>query len=67
MMNFEKRQKEMVTKGISSFWSNKGRADILDYVSQRLSEIEIEPLYSEEEMWSEEYQPMTLEEDENCN
>lgn len=44
--------------------TKEGLDDILDYVSQRLSEIEIEPLYSEEEMWSEEYQPMTLEEDE---
>ena len=38
--------------------------DILDYVSQRLLEIETEPLYTEEEMWSEEYQPVKLEEEE---
>ena len=44
--------------------TKEGLDDILDYVSQRLLEIETEPLYTEEEMWSEEYQPVKLEEEE---
>lgn len=44
--------------------TKEGLDDILDYVSQRLLEIDMEPLYTEEEMWSEEYQPVKLEEEE---
>ena len=44
--------------------TKEGLDDILDYVSQRLLEIETEPLYTEEEMWSEEYQPVKLEKEE---
>ncbi len=44
--------------------TKEGLEDILDYVSERLSEIKVEPLFTEEEMWTEQFAPITMEEDE---
>ncbi|MFC4804953.1 GTPase ObgE [Filifactor villosus] len=44
--------------------TKEGLGDVLNYVSQRLSEIEEEPLYSPEDMWSVEDDRAALPEDE---